>query len=101
MGYVLSRIRSGTLRTLCEPKDVGYSCNFSKSSPNPRILVHHILDSSRSIESPIGLAVNDPFVLAQGEKGAVVESRQLLGATIGPTALMLRVFFSGERFCFI
>ncbi len=30
MAFVLSRIRSGTLRTLCKPRDVGYSCNFSK-----------------------------------------------------------------------
>ncbi len=35
MAFLLSRIRSGTLRTLCEPKDVGYSCDFSKNSPNP------------------------------------------------------------------
>ncbi len=43
------------LKTLCEPKDVGYRCDFSKNSPNPN-LVQHILDSiSRSIESPIGL----------------------------------------------
>ncbi len=52
MTFVSSRIRSGALRTLFEPKDVGYSCEFSKNSPNP-ILVQHILDSiSRSIESP-------------------------------------------------
>ena len=36
MAFVLSRFRSGTLRTPCEPKDVGYSCDFSKNSPNPR-----------------------------------------------------------------
>ncbi len=55
MAFVLSRFRSGTLRTLCEPKDVGYSCDLSKLAQS-RDLVHHILDSiSRSIESPIGL----------------------------------------------
>ncbi len=38
MAFVLPRIRSGTLRALCEPKDVlvGYSCDLSKNSPNPR-----------------------------------------------------------------
>ena len=35
MAFVLSRIRSGNLRTLCEPKDIGYSCDFLKNSPNP------------------------------------------------------------------
>ena len=41
-GVVLSRIGSGTLRTLCEPKDVGNSCDFSKNSPNPRFGTTHI-----------------------------------------------------------
>ena len=36
MAFVLSRFRSATLRTLCEVKDVGYSCDFLKNSPNPR-----------------------------------------------------------------
>ncbi len=54
MAFILSRFRSATLRTLCEAKDVGYSCDFSKN--NPAILVQHLLDSiSRSIQSPIGL----------------------------------------------
>ncbi len=52
---------AAVLRTLCEPKDVGYSCDFSKTSSNPRFLVQHILDSisrSSSIESPFGLGLS-------------------------------------------
>ncbi len=55
MAFVLCRFHSATSRTLCEAKDVGYSCDFSKNSPNPRFwyntywtLYHHW---SRSIES--------------------------------------------------
>ncbi len=44
MAFVLSRIRSGTLRTRCEPKDVGNSCDFSKKIVQTRDLVQHILD---------------------------------------------------------
>ncbi len=53
----LSPIRSGDLRTLCEPKDLGYSCDFSKNSPNPRFWYNTLDSISRtsSIESPIGL----------------------------------------------
>ncbi len=55
MAFVLSCICSGTLRTLDEPQDVGYSCDFSKNSMNP-IFYYNTLDSiSRSIESPIRL----------------------------------------------
>ncbi len=55
MAFVLSRIRSVTLRTLCEPKDVGYSRDFSKNSQNPRFwyntywTLYHVV--SGSIES--------------------------------------------------
>ncbi len=57
MAFDLSLFRSGTLRTLCESKDVGYSCDFSKNSPNPRFGTTHIGHIGRSIESPIGLCV--------------------------------------------
>ncbi len=61
MAFALSRFRSATSRTLCEGKDVGYSCGFSKNSPNP--LVQHLLDSSRSIESPIGLGTSYIYIV--------------------------------------
>ncbi len=57
MVFALSSIRSGASTTLCEPNDVGFSCDFSKNSPNPGFrTIHMILDCiSRSIESTIGL----------------------------------------------
>ncbi len=63
MAFVLSHIRRCALSTLCEPKDVGYSCDFSKKKSKPEILVQHIFDSiSRSIESPIGLTFTGTYL---------------------------------------
>ncbi len=102
MAFVLSRFCSTTLRTLCEAKDVGYSCDFSKNSSNLRFWynTYKLLDSiSRSIESPIGLHNRSAEWLELGNhagtlslKGSLKQIKKNLRCT--PVTILIRNGFN-------